>query len=107
MPEFTDGAMTFDAEDLAWFAEHYADAPWAVYVAGMDEVHTTLNFELDDDDPANAPHTEETARREVAWVNEEFAPGGYAERDSAAGPILCHATLLHHGVPEALAGGTA
>jgi hypothetical protein len=101
MPELTNGAMTFDAEELQWFTDFFGDVPWAVYVAGMDEVHATQNFELDDDDPANAPHTEETARRYVAWVSEEFAPGGYAEKDSPAGPILCHATLLHYGVPEA------
>lgn len=104
MPEFTDGKMTFDTEDLKWFAECFGDTEWAVYVAGMDEVHTCVDFELDDDDPDNPAHTEETARQEVAWVNEKFAPGGYAERDSPAGSILCHATLLHYGVPEAPGG---
>ena len=101
MPEFANGAMTFDADDLAWFADYFGDVEWAVYMAGMDEVHAHQDPELPDEDPANPPHTEETARRVVAWVNETFAPGGYTERDSTAGPILCHATLLHYGVPEA------
>src|SRR5581483_10337982 len=34
---------TYGPDELAWFAEHYADTDWIVHVIGPDEIHTNAN----------------------------------------------------------------
>lgn len=75
--------------EKAW-DEKLAATEWAVWVAGLG-VLTRQDIELDDDDPANAPFTEESARQYASWVMAEMAPIRRSEANSAV--------VLHYGVP--------
>lgn len=97
MAEIVNDRVVFDADDLKWFAEYFADVPWAVYVYGMDEVHTGQDPDLSDDDPANPPHTEESARRYATDID-EITARWQAERPSPFNPVV-RAVVLHNGVP--------
>lgn len=80
------------ADHVKALDDRVAATEWAVWVAGLG-VLTRQDIELDDDDPANPPFTEESARQYAAWVKTEMAP---IRRGEANGAVV-----LHYGVPEA------
>jgi hypothetical protein len=92
--EITDGAVVFDQDDLGWFAEQYGTTEWAVYVSGMDEVHTHQDMDLDEDDPDNALHTEESARAIAGFINTKLIARNEFD------PVM-KAVVLRFGIPVA------
>lgn len=82
------GAPYSDVEK-AYEAE-LAATEWSVYVTGLG-VLIRQNIEMGDDDPANLPFDEASAREYAAWVNSEAKPIRRGAGISA--------TLLHYGVP--------
>jgi hypothetical protein len=98
MTEQTPAGWTgYSAEDLAWFAENFADTEWAVHVVGPDDVHTRANPDLDEDDPANPVLTEESAQAFAANVR-EFNAWYHAKYPNEGAPALIP-TVMHRGVP--------
>jgi hypothetical protein len=96
----TDTAWTgYSPEELAWFAENYADTEWAVHVIGPDDVHTASNPDLDDDDPANPPFTEATAHAFAANVR-QFNAWYHAKYPNENAPGLIP-NVFHRGAPVA------
>lgn len=98
----------YDADALAWFAETYGDDPWMVHVTGMDDCHTHVNPDLDDEDPANPLLTEASAVKLAADFNSFDAY--YAKRFLGEEPPGIHATVFRLGKPfvaEAVAGEDA
>jgi hypothetical protein len=97
MTQITNGAIVFDAEELAWFAENYADTAWCVYVAGMDEI-VTHDKQGPGDDPAGDPLTFATARDFLAEFDRRFGPGSPMDRELPGDPG--YAVALRNGVPS-------
>lgn len=87
----------YTAEELAWFAREYGDTEWMVHVTGMDDIRTASNPDLDDDDPANPPFTEESARKFAADVV-AFNAWYRAKYPNEDAPSLIP-TVFHWGVP--------
>jgi len=92
----------YTPQDLAWYAENLADDEWAVHVVGPDEVHTHVNPDLDEDDPANPLFTEASAHAFAAKVR-EFNAWYHAKWPNEDAPNLIP-TVFHRGVPVEPAG---
>jgi hypothetical protein len=95
MTQIINGAIVFDAEELAWFAENYGDVEWIAYFAGMDEI-TTHDRHYPGDEVKGEPFTEETVRTYLAEFDGRFGPGS---------PLAIelqdpsYAIALHYGKP--------
>jgi hypothetical protein len=101
MTEITNGAITFDANELAWFAENYGGTAWCAYFEGMDEITThdrqyPGDGDGDDGNPEGEPFTEETIRAYLAEFDSRFGPGSplAVELQSPS-----YAIALHYGKP--------
>jgi hypothetical protein len=96
MTTITNGAIVFDPDELAWWAEDYGDTDWIVYVAGMDEI-VTHDKQGPGDDPAGDPFTFETARDWMAEFDRRFGPGSPMDREVHK---PSYAVVLRNGVPS-------
>lgn len=94
MTEITGRVVTFDADELVWFATEYGTTEWIVYVHGMDEIFTYDKQAPGDFEPVGEPFTQATARERVAWVRQHFGPG---VRPDLGNPL--YAVALHRGRP--------
>lgn len=76
MTNITNGAITFDADELAWWAENYGTVEWAVYIAGMDEIVThDRQGAGNGNEPEGEPFTAITAAAYLAEMDARFGPG--------------------------------
>ena len=101
MTSIINGAIVFDPDELAWWAEDYSDTEWIVYFAGMDEItthdrHYPGNGTDPAVDPVGDPFTKETVRAYLADFDSRFGPGS---------PLAIelqdpsYAIALHYGKP--------
>lgn len=95
MTQIINGAIVFDADELAWWAENYGDTEWAVYFAGMNEI-TTHDRHYPGDEVKGEPFTKETVRAYLAEFDRRFGPGSPMDREVYE---PSYAVALHHGVP--------
>lgn len=101
MIDIVNGAIVFDDEELAWFAENYGDTAWCAYFAGMDETTThDRQYPGEGTDPdvdqCGEPFTEETVRAYLADFNSRFGPGSPMDREVHKSS---YAVALHYGKP--------
>lgn len=100
MTEIINGTITFDPDELAWWAENYGTTEWAIYFHGMDEIITHDKQYPGDglaDDYGN-PLTFETARDRLVEFDRRFGPGSPMDRELPGGPG--YAVVLRNGVPS-------
>lgn len=97
MTSISNGAITFDPDELAWWVENYGDTEWIVYVAGMDEI-VTHDKQGPGDELAGDPLTFETARDFLAEFDRRFGPGSPMDRELPGDPG--YAVVLRNGVPS-------
>lgn len=96
MTAITNGAIVFDADELAWWAENYGGTEWVVYFAGMDEI-TTHDRHYPGDEVKGEPFTATTAAAYLAEFDRRFGPGSPMDLELPGEPG--YAVALHHGVP--------
>lgn len=106
-PLTADGFTGYSTDDLAWFRKYYGTVEWMVHVVGPDEIYTHADPDLDEDDPGNAPFTEDGARKFAESTNRLGRE--LAARISGGEEHLpaLHATVFHLGVPVAPESGPA
>jgi hypothetical protein len=92
----------YTPEDLAWYAENFADTEWMVHVVGPDDCHTNEPDDQGEENPDGAPLTEETARALADSVR-RFNAWYRAKHPSDSTPDLIP-TVFHRGVPVETAG---
>lgn len=96
MTTIINGAIAFDADELAWFAKNYGTTEWVIYAAGIDEIITHDQQDAGDL-PAGNPLTEVSAREYLTKLDAQFGPGSPADRLFPGDP--CYAIALHYGKP--------
>ena len=95
MTQIINGAIVFDADELAWFVENYGDTEWIAYFAGMDEI-TTHDRHYPGDEVDGEPFTEETVRAYLTEFDGRFGPGSPLALE-VHGPS--YVVALHYGKP--------
>jgi len=95
MTQIINGAIVFDADELAWFAENYGDTEWIAYFAGMDEI-TTHDRHYPGDEVDGEPFTEETVRAYLTEFDGRFGPGSPLALEVHS---PSYAVALHYGKP--------
>lgn len=96
MTRIINGAIVFDQDELAWWAENYGTTEWVVYFAGMDEI-TTHDRHYPGDEIAGEPFTATTAAAYLAEFDRRFGPGSPMDLELPGDPG--YAVALHHGRP--------
>jgi len=95
MTTITNGAIVFDEDELAWFAENYGTTEWSVYFHGMDEI-VTHDQHYPGDEVDGEAFTEESVRAYLADFDGAFGPGSPMDREVHKSN---YAVALHYGKP--------